>query len=70
MRIGFGATFPAGVGPLAGETGPEAGVERVLVPATRMPELITRGKFIFSMNVAVLMLAVLKHGGKLFAVKF
>jgi ADP-ribose pyrophosphatase len=61
--------FARGVRPLAGETAPEPGIERVLVPAARMPELIARGEFNFSMHVAALMLAMVKHGGKLFALK-
>jgi ADP-ribose pyrophosphatase len=41
---------------------PEPGVERVLVPAIKMSDLIAKGEFDFSLHVAALMLAVLRHG--------
>jgi ADP-ribose pyrophosphatase len=61
--------FARQAGPLAVKTAPEPGIQRILVPAATVPELIARGEFNFSMHVAALMLVVLKHGGSVFALK-
>jgi hypothetical protein len=44
---------------------PEPGVERVLVPRARIAGMILNGEFDFSLHVAALMLATLRHGADL-----
>jgi len=48
--------------PLGADYVPEPGVERILVPRLKLPELIAAGGFDHALHLAVLMLAVAKHG--------
>ena len=41
---------------------PEPGVERILIPLPKLPELIRNGDFDFSMHLAALLLAQMKRG--------
>lgn len=50
------------VSPLGTDYVPEPGVERILVPRVRLPELIARAEFDHALHVAALMLGVMKHG--------
>jgi len=59
--------YATGVSPLAGGHVPEPGLEPVLVPANRLPELLVEGQFDHALHLAVLMLAVAKHGPELLA---
>jgi ADP-ribose pyrophosphatase len=59
--------FAAKVSPLGADYVPEPGVERVLVPRVKVAELIAGGEFDHALNIAALMLAVVKHGPQLFA---
>jgi ADP-ribose pyrophosphatase len=59
--------FAAGAVPSPAEYVPEAGVERIFVPLHRMPELMAKGDFDHALNLAVLMMAVVKHGPGLLA---
>ena len=56
----------AKVSPLGADYVPEPGVERVLVPRVKLPELIARAEFDHALHVAALMLAVVKHGPRFF----
>jgi ADP-ribose pyrophosphatase len=48
---------------------PEAGVEPICVQRSALPQLIERGELAHALNVAALMLAVLRKGPELFALK-
>ncbi len=48
---------------------PEPGVETVLIPRTELSELIARSEFEHALDLAVVCLAVLRHGPALFALK-
>jgi ADP-ribose pyrophosphatase len=54
--------FADKVSPLGADYVPEPGVERILVPRTKMPELIDRAEFDHGLHLAALMLAVVKRG--------
>lgn len=45
---------------------PEADVEPVFVPAAALPELLARGEFNHALNLAAVLLAVARHGPRLF----
>jgi len=53
--------------PLGANYVPEPGVERILVPRAKVPELIARAEFDHALHLAALMLAVVKHGPRVFA---
>jgi ADP-ribose pyrophosphatase len=55
--------------PVAGPYVPEPGVEPVVMPRTRLPELLARGEFDHALHLAVLMLVVSRHGAQLLALK-
>ncbi len=59
----------AALTPLGAEFVPEPGVERILVPRTDLPELVTRGEFNHALHVAALMMAVLKRGPEFLALR-
>jgi ADP-ribose pyrophosphatase len=59
----------AKVSPLGADYVPEPGVERILVPRVKLPELIARAEFDHALHVAALMLAVLRHGSKFVALR-
>ena len=61
--------FAPKVSPLGPDYVPEPGVDRVLVRRTKVPRLVRSTKFDHALHVAALMLAVLKHGSGLFALK-
>ncbi len=61
--------FAARVSPLGADYVPEPGVERILVPRMKLPELIARGEFDHALHLAALMLAVVKHSAGLFPLK-
>ena len=61
--------FAASVSPLGKDYVPEPGVERVLVPRAKLPELLARAEFDHALHLAALMLAVVKHGPGLLALK-
>jgi ADP-ribose diphosphatase len=48
---------------------PEPGLEHVLVPRATLPKLITNGEFDHALHLAVLMMAVVRHGSELLALK-
>ena len=60
------ATDVTSVGP---QYVPEAGLERVLVPREDLPRLIERGELSHALHLAALMLAVLRRGPELLALK-
>ncbi len=60
--------FASGVQPLKGFS-PEHGVEPVLVPVTRLRELMMSGEFDHALNLAAITLAIARHGPELFALK-
>jgi ADP-ribose pyrophosphatase len=47
----------------------EPGVERVVMPGTELSRLISTGQFDHALDLAVLMLVVVKHGLEVFALK-
>jgi ADP-ribose pyrophosphatase len=51
-----------GVKPQATGYAPEAGVERVLVPSTKLPALLASSEFDHALHLAALMLVVAKRG--------
>ncbi len=59
--------FAAKVTPLGADYVPEPGVERILVPRAKVTELIARGELDHALNIAALMLAVVKHGPQILA---
>lgn len=59
--------FAARVLPRGADYVPEPGVERILVPRAKVPELIARAEFDHALHLAALMLAVVKHGPRVFA---
>ena len=59
--------FAPKVSPLGSDYVPEPGVERILVPRTKVRRLVASAKFDHALHVAALMLAVLKRGPGLFA---
>jgi ADP-ribose pyrophosphatase len=52
----------AKVSPLGAAYVPEPGVERILVPRVKLPELIATAEFDHALHMGALMLAVLRHG--------
>ena len=52
----------AEVSPLGADPVPEPGVERILVPRTKLPDMIAKGELDHALHLAALMLAVAKHG--------
>jgi ADP-ribose pyrophosphatase len=52
----------AKVSPLGADYVPEPGVERILVPRVKLPELIATAEFDHALHMGALMLAVLRHG--------
>ncbi len=58
-----------GVKPTDARHTPEPGLERVLVPRTKIRELLLDGGFDHALNLAALMLAVAKRGAEVFALK-
>lgn len=48
---------------------PEAGIERVLAPRGKLPELMVPGEFDHALHLAALMLAVVRCGHTIFALK-
>jgi ADP-ribose pyrophosphatase len=61
--------FANKVSPLGAHYVAERGVERILVPRVKLPELIVRAEFDHALHLAALMLAVVKHGPGLVALK-
>ena len=57
------------VTPLGASYVPERGVECVLVPRANLAELVAKAEFNHALNVAALMLAVLKHGPELLTLR-
>jgi len=55
------------VSPLGAGYVPEPGVERILVPRAKLPELIATAEFDHALHVAALLLGVVKHGPGFFA---
>jgi ADP-ribose pyrophosphatase len=55
--------------PLGADYVPERGVERILVPRTELAALVVHAEFDHALHLAVLMLAVVKHGPELLALK-
>lgn len=50
-----------GVRPVKGSYVPEPGIERILVPRGRLPEVMAGGEFDHALNLAVLMLVLVRH---------
>ena len=59
----------ARVSPLAPGYVPERGVERILAPRAKLPELIAQGEFDHALHLAALMLAAVRRGPELLALK-
>jgi len=58
--------FAATLTPLGADYVPEPGVERILVPRVRVPDLIARAEFDHALHLAALMLALVKRGPGLY----
>jgi ADP-ribose pyrophosphatase len=48
---------------------PEAGLERVFVPRSALPQLMMSGEFDHALDLAALMMAVVRHGSALLALR-
>ena len=59
--------FAASVSSLSKDHAPEPGVQRILMPRAKLPELLGKAEFDHALHMAALMLAVLKHGPGLLA---
>lgn len=59
--------FAPAASPLSADYVPEPGVERILVPRAKLPELIASTDFDHALNLAALMMVVVKHGHELLA---
>jgi ADP-ribose pyrophosphatase len=59
----------AGVKPQPTTYVPEPGVDRILVPLARLPELLAKGEFDHALHVAALLLVILKHDGNFLGLK-
>jgi ADP-ribose pyrophosphatase len=57
------------VSPLLAVHVPEQGVERILVPRARLPDLMAQGKFDHALHLAALMLAAVRCGPGLLALR-
>ena len=57
------------VSPLASAFLPEPGVERILVPRAKLPELMMQGKFDHALHLAALMLVAERRGPELLTLK-
>jgi ADP-ribose pyrophosphatase len=55
--------------PITADYAPEAGLERVLVPRAALPRLIMNEEFDHALHLAVLMMAVVRHGSECLALK-
>ncbi len=61
--------FTAGATPMSGNFVPEPGVERILLPSKKLPELIASAEFDHALHLAVLMLAIVKQGPEFLALR-
>ena len=59
----------AGATPMSGNFVPEPGVERILLPSKKLPELIASAEFDHALHLAALMMVVVKYGPELLALK-
>jgi len=61
--------FAPAASPLGSDHIPETGLERILVPMAKLPELIANAEFDHALNLAALMMVAVKYGHELLALK-